>query len=460
VTDPAPAAAAPPAEVPVSWAEALPPGIGHLRRGHVRKAVKFVVLLVVWVAVVVLRWPQVKRVLGFPDADAAIAAVTLLLLPVLLVVWARWDLRGILNPISRLHGVSQWRLAYERVVRNRRATFGLWCLGALYLVALLRPVLAPYDPNRQPREGIVHQLRAPFTTILAFAREGGAESYASSVEVDGDDLVLHRDPKRPELDRRIPISALGRPRDGWDLPGTEKTTVIAGREVPYRQELHLLGTDESGRDLLSRLIYGSGVSLWIGLVAMAIAVTIGAIVGAVAGYFGGWVDTVLMRFVDMLLAFPLLLLLLLLVAIYRSSSIWLVVVVLGLTGWMGVSRLVRGQFLTLKQLDFTTAARALGVVPRRVMFRHLLPNASAPIIVDATLRVGSTILTEAALSFLGYGVQPPHPSWGNIVDGGRSYLADAWWIATLPGIVIVFTVASFNLVGDALRDALDPRLRV
>jgi peptide/nickel transport system permease protein len=448
-----------PPSTDVPWSDALPPGVGHVRRGFPRKAVKFFVLEAAWLALVVLRWPKVAAVFSLASLDAALAAATIALFPVLLVVWARLDLRGALNPVSRLHGVSQARLAYERVVRNRRAVAGLWCLGPLYLVALLRPVLSPYDPNRQPGDGVVNQLRPPFSTVFVFAREGGAEVYATSFEVEGDELLLHRNPKHPDLDRRVPIAALGRPKAGWDLPG-EDTVVLGGREVPFRREFHALGTDESGRDLLSRLIYGSGVSLWIGFIAMAIAVTIGAVVGSLAGYFGGWVDTVLMRFVDILLAFPLLLLLLLLVTIYRSPSIWLVVVVLGATGWMGVARLVRGQFLTLKELDFTTAARALGVVPRRIMFRHLLPNASAPIIVDATLRVGSTILTEAALSFLGYGVQPPHPSWGNIVDGGRSYLADAWWIATLPGIVIVFTVASFNLVGDALRDALDPRLRV
>jgi peptide/nickel transport system permease protein len=167
-----------------------------------------------------------------------------------------------------------------------------------------------------------------------------------------------------------------------------------------------------------------------------------------------------MRFVDMLLAFPLLLLLLLVRTVVRSSSIWVVVAILGLTGWMGISRLVRGQFLTLRELDFATAARAMGVSSRRIMFRHLLPNSVAPIIVNATLIVGGTILTEAALSFLGYGVQPPDPSWGAIVNGGQDVLNQAWWIATLPGIAIVFTVASFNLLGDALRDALDPRLKV
>ena len=235
---------------------------------------------------------------------------------------------------------------------------------------------------------------------------------------------------------------------------------IGGRTVPYREEFHLLGTEDQGRDLLSRLIYGSGVSLWIGFLAMGIAVTIGTLVGAASGFFGGWVDMVLMRFVDILLAFPLLLLLLLVKAMIDNPSIWVVVAILGATGWMGISRLVRGQFLTLRELDFTTAARALGVPSGRIMFRHLLPNAMAPIIVNGTLIVGSTILTEAALSFLGYGVQPPDSSWGAIVQGGTGYLSQAWWIATLPGIAIVFTVSSFNLLGDALRDALDPRLRV
>jgi peptide/nickel transport system permease protein len=442
----------------VSFRDALPPGLGHLRRGRPRGAIKFVVALAAWLAVVVFRWPAVVEVFRLGNADAWIAAATIALLPPALVLWARADLRMSLNPATATSGASQTRLSYDRLVRDPQARAGLWCLGLLYLMALLRPVLAPYDPNRQPDDAISNQLRPPLSSVYVFAREGGKETYTGDFEVDGDDLVLHRDVKRPEFDRRVPIASLGRPKKGWSLPG-EKTIRLGDRDVPYRQERHLLGTDESGRDLLSRVIYGSGISLWIGFVAMAIAVTIGTLVGACAGYLRGWVDAVLMRFVDVLLAFPLLLLLLLVVSIVRAPSIWLVVVILGATGWMGVSRLVRAQFLALEELDFTVAARALGVPPARIMFRHLLPNAAAPIIVNATLIVGGTILTEAALSFLGYGVQPPNPSWGTIIHGGQEVLADAWWIATLPGLAIVFTVVSFNLLGDALRDALDPRMK-
>jgi peptide/nickel transport system permease protein len=443
----------------VSLRDAIPPGIGHLRRGRPRGAIKFFVAFAVWIAVLVFRTEAVLEVFRLGDASAVIAAATLVLLPFALVFWARLDLRLSLNPATATSGASQTRLSYDRLVRVPQARAGLWCLALLYGVALLRPVLAPYDPNRQPDDTISNQLRPPFSSVYVFAKEGGKEMYTGAFEVDGEELVLHRDVRREEFDKRVAIESLGRPKKGWALPG-EKSIRLGDRDVPYREEFHVLGTDESGRDLLSRVIYGSGISLWIGFVAMAIAVTIGTCVGALCGYFGGWLDTILMRVVDVLLAFPLLLLLLLVVSIVRSPSIWIVVLILGATGWMGVSRLVRGQFLTLKELDFTVAARALGVPSRRVIFRHLLPNAAAPIIVNATLIVGGTILTEAALSFLGYGVQPPNPSWGTIIHGGQDFLSDAWWVATVPGLAIVFTVVSFNLLGDALRDALDPRMKV
>ncbi|MEX2465843.1 MAG: ABC transporter permease [Gemmatimonadota bacterium] len=221
---------------------------------------------------------------------------------------------------------------------------------------------------------------------------------------------------------------------------------------------HPLGTDQFARDVLSRLLYGARISLSIGFLAVAISVTIGTTLGAVAGFLGGLVDTVIMRFVDMVISFPRLILLITIIALFEPS-IFLITAVLGLTLWPSTARIVRGEVLSLKEREFVQAAVALGYSRPRIIFRHLIPNALAPVIVAATLGIGNTIVLEAGLSFLGLGVQPPTPSWGTMVDGGRGHLLDAWWLSTFPGLAIVFTVLSFNLVGDGLRDALDPRLR-
>jgi peptide/nickel transport system permease protein len=240
-------------------------------------------------------------------------------------------------------------------------------------------------------------------------------------------------------------------------PAAQGADIVATRFQPPSLD-HPMGTDRFGRDVFSRVLYGGRVSLAIGFIAIAIAITLGSLVGAVAGYARGWIDTVSMRTVDLLLSFPRLVLLITIVALVQPSVL-VITLVLGLTGWMGTSRLVRGEVLSMREREFVLAARALGFGAPRILFRHILPNVASPIIVAATLGIGNTILVEASLSFLGLGVPPPAPSWGLMVAAGKDVVLDAPWIALFPGLAIVLTVMSFNLVGDGLRDALDPRSR-
>ncbi len=221
---------------------------------------------------------------------------------------------------------------------------------------------------------------------------------------------------------------------------------------------HPLGTDELGRDVLARMAHGARISLKVGFVAMGIATAIGLVVGLLSGFYGGVADAVLMRFVDIMLCFPTFFLILSVIA-FLEPSIYNIMVVIGLTGWMGVSRLVRAEMLSLKERDFVAAARAQGAGDGRIIFRHILPNTLAPVLVAATLGVAGAILTESALSFLGIGVQPPTPSWGNILTAGKDNIEFAWWLSVYPGLAILFTVLGYNLLGEGIRDAADPRLR-
>ena len=275
-----------------------------------------------------------------------------------------------------------WSGGWARFRRNRLGMAGLVIVLVLYLVAILAPLLTPYDPVEQ---GEIPRLR--------YTAPGGA---------------------------------------------------------------HPLGTDKFGRDVLARILYGARVSLTIGLLAVSMSVTLGALVGAVSGWLGGAADAVIMRIVDALMSIPRIFLLLTCIALF-PGSIWLIVLLLGATGWMATARLVRGQVLTLRRRDFVLAAEALGAGGRSIVLRHLIPNTLTVIIVSATLRIGGVILTEAALSYLGLGVPPPTPSWGQMVFAGREALLGAWWVSAFPGLAIAVTVVGYNLLGDGLRDAFDPR---
>jgi peptide/nickel transport system permease protein len=249
------------------------------------------------------------------------------------------------------------------------------------------------------------------------------------------------------------LMAIAAPMTGKD-PGA--IDIVRALEPP--SWAYPLGTDDLGRDVLTRILYGARISLLVGFVAVGIATLIGITVGALAGFYGRWVDAVIMRFVDIMLCFPTFFLILAVIA-FLEPSIWNIMIIIGLTGWMGVARLVRAEFLSLRERDFVQAAKALGAKDSRVIFRHILPNALSPVLVSATLGIAGAILTESALSFLGIGVQPPTPSWGNMLIVGKQTLGTAWWLSVFPGLAILITVLGYNLLGEGIRDALDPRLK-
>lgn len=411
--------------------------------------------LILTLAVFVLAPSDGVRIFNSDLIDNWIASVVLTAIPIF--VWM------ILSRAAGKPSRSPWRDMRRQYAANRLAVVALLLLAGFVLTALLCPLIAPYDPLFQ-QDPLVTRLQPPGTRIPYVQLPATAGQFLPQRDGDGIDILavnalirvnhrlLYPTPPirfvrswRPLNDGRIEY-------DNGSRIDTLSESISAGTRT------HWLGTDQFGRDILSRMIFGSRISLSVGFLAVVLAVGLGVSIGAVAGYYGGLIDSVLMRGVDLAMSFPSLFLVLLVMALFGESLI-LMIVVLGLTSWMGVARLTRGQILSLREQEFVLAARASGLGPWRLITRHLLPNAMAPILVAATLRLGGMILIEAGLSFLGLGVHPPTPTWGNMIDEGRHVLLQAWWISTFPGLAIAMTVIAFNIIGDGLRDALDPRLQ-
>lgn len=326
---------------------------------------------------------------------------------------------------------SYARLVWRQFRKNRLAFVGLCTVGLLSVIALLAPCLANERPLLLRWE---NRWYVPvFQTVPNLPDNPNFRAWADKPD-PGVVVVMPPIPYSPtEYDLRASLAAPSR--------------------------AHWLGTDDQGRDVLARLIHGTRVSLSIGFVAVGIAALLGIFFGALAGYYGGWVDILLSRAIEIMYCFPTFFLILAVLA-FIQPSIYNIMIVIGLTSWPGIARLIRGEFFKLRHQDFVAATTVLGASAPRIMFRHILPNAIAPVLVSISFGVASAILVESGLSFLGLGVPPYEPSWGDLLSSSKDFLDIAWWLTLSPGIAIFITITAYNLVGEGLRDAIDPRMRV
>jgi peptide/nickel transport system permease protein len=333
---------------------------------------------------------------------------------------------------------SYWSLVRHQFRKNKVSMFALYVVYFLFGIAIFADVIANDKPLYAVYNGETYfPVFKDYSNALGFAKWS------------------------PDL-----INA-----DWKQFESQGKLTSVVWPPIRYRgpsQDLehnyaspgsgHLLGTDAIGRDVLAGMIHGSRIALTIGFLSMSIAILLGIVLGALAGYYGGWIDVLISRLIELVITLPTFFLIITVVAMFQSGSIWLVMILIGFTGWPGIARFTRGEFLRIRNMEFVAAATALGFTNTRVIFRHVLPNSLAPVLVTAAFGIASAILIEATLSFLGFGVPPTIVTWGSVLNEARDNLS-AWWLAVFPGFAIFVAVVAYNLVGDGLRDALDPRLR-
>ena len=331
-----------------------------------------------------------------------------------------------------------WSLVRHQYKRNRVAVYALYIVYFLFGIAILADVLANDKPLYAVYKGTVY-----FPVFKQYLADLGISRWSS-------DLVM-ADWK--DLEKAGDVSSSLWPPIKYSESDEDLANTLSG---PSSQ--HLLGTDGIGRDVLAGMIHASRIALSIGFVSVSFAMVIGVILGALAGFYGGWVDNIISRAIEVVLTLPVFFLIITIIAMVQQGSVWLIMVLIGITGWPVIARFTRGEFLRLRNVEFVSAATALGFKNSRVILRHILPNSLAPVLVSAAFGIAGAILTEAGLSFLGFGVPPTVVTWGSVLNDARNDI-HAWWLAVFPGFAIFLAVVAYNLVGDGLRDALDPRLR-
>lgn len=333
---------------------------------------------------------------------------------------------------------SYWMIVWRSFQKNSLARFGLWMIFFTFAIAFFAPFLANSEP---------YYVKVGEKVYFPILREVFPTRYWVKYPDLSRETILN-----PEFMKREDVEIIWAP-----IPYSPSQYDLDSILTAPSWE-HIMGTDEQGRDVASRMIFGSRVSLSVGFVAVSIYLLIGIFLGACAGYFGGKIDMVISRLIEIMICFPTFFLILAVLA-FVGPSIYNIMIVIGLTGWTGIARLVRGEFLKQRQIEYVAAAKVQGAGWVRIVFRHIFPNTLAPVLVSATFGIASAILAESSLSFLGFGVQPPTPSWGDILSQSRDFIDIAWWLTLFPGIAIFLTITSYNLVGEALRDAIDPRLK-